>query len=169
MSYKAFFTTLSRQEFRVLLAYFRSAIETVPYDLHSDLTPKALKGMSVVFPLELQIDTNLKSMEEVKEKVVGCLEHFLKELHAKESALNSNFYNKKCRSNCVPKENDIAMVKDESLKKEDRLGMVTKVNANTVKIRFSNGFSNEYPNSKVYLVCRPPKKLMLMDSQDIDQ
>ena len=144
-------------------------MESVPFNVNSDVTPKSLKGQSIVFPVELQINTKLRTMEELKEKVVGCLEHFLKELHAKEPSLNSNFYNKKCRSNCVPQEHDVAMVKDESLKKEDRMGVITKVHTNTVTLRFSNGFRNEYPNNKVYLICRPPKNLMLMDAEPIDQ
>ena len=166
LSYKTYFSTLTRQEFRVLLAYFKSAMESVPYEANSNVTPKSLRGQSIVFPLELQTETNLKTMSAVKEKVVDSLELFLKDLHAKESSLNSNFYNKKCRSNCVPAIHDVAMVKDESLKKEDRIAVVTAVNTNTVTLRFSNGRSNEYPNNKVFLICRPPKALQLMDSEE---
>ena len=40
---------------------------------------------------------------------------------------------------------------------------------NTVTIRFGNGFRNEYPNNKVYLICRPPKKIMIMDDEEMNQ
>ena len=164
LSYKQYFTYLTRQEFRVLLSYFRSTMESIPFDNNSDITPKSLRGQSIVFPIEMQVETSLKSMETVKEKVVACLEEFLKELHYKEKSLNTYFYNKKCRNNCKPQVKDVAMVKDEGLGQKDRIGIITQVNSNTVKMRFSNGFENTYPNSKVYLLCRPPKEIKMIDS-----
>ena len=144
--------------FQVVLAYFKSALESIPYQNESTLCPKLVKGQSITLPLELYVETDkFKFFQTTKKHMVHTLQYFLKLLQTSHLNKPNFFYNTTTHGRHTPMVDDVVMVKAKSdFESKNKIGIVVKVDTGRklVSVKFSNGHTTTFPSEALVMLCR---------------
>ena len=107
-NFKSALKNLQPLSLQGLLAYFKSALEAIPYQQESTLSPKLVKGQSLSLPTKLFISTNkVKIHQQTQAHLNTCLTHFLTQLQKSHLCKPNFFYNSTSRERHSPSRNDI--------------------------------------------------------------
>ena len=155
---KESFRNLQPMAFQVVLAYFKSALESIPYQNESTLCPKLVKGQSITLPLELYVETDkFKFFQTTKKHMVHTLQYFLKLLQTSHLNKPNFFYNTTTHGRHTPMVDDVVMVKAKSdFESKNKIGIVVKVDTGRklVSVKFSNGHTTTFPSEALVMLCR---------------